>query len=519
MLLQGKCTALTEYTGRSHVIDDPKHVEGRREDQHGRDARSRRRAGRRSARSSAASHRARRTRRARCSSSSGSRSSRSRSSSPARGGSAAVTGSALHDPAAVKKYRWLPAIADAVNTRCPKPRTPDEPKMEDILGTRAQRGAGRGDRAEERLPRDRAEAPQLTRGDADHEVPQAAGRLLLDRVVGRGRRREASTQRAWRLRWPPRPTLLLAACAPRAGRGRRSTRSSTASAPASTSTATASTSGRRGRRTTRDIYHDPVFWQAMETTAKFVVLRRRRSRRCSASLLALLVARELRVRSLIRVALILPMTIAPVVVGVIWRLIYASDIGIVNPLFAHLGLGTPNVLAHYNERVLRPRRARHVGVDTAALPDHPRGPPLAAAGSARGGAGRRRHAVCRRSSTTPCRCSCPVLLVAVTLRTIDAVGTFDQIFVLTGGGPGTSTQLISIYSYNTAFQFTQYGQAMAMLVTLLAFLLLLMIGGRAVHPAELEGGGVSPARRRVTPRSSTRRSRWRSCSRFSRSGG
>ena len=56
--------------------------------------------------------------------------------------------------------------------------------------------------------------------------------------------------------------------------------------------------------------------------------------------------------------------------------------------------------------VLRSRRARHVGVDTAPLPDHPRGPPLAAAGSARGGAGRRRDAVCRRSSTTPCRCSC-----------------------------------------------------------------------------------------------------------------
>jgi len=69
----------------------------------------------------------------------------------------------------------------------------------------------------------------------------------------------------------------------------------------------------------------------------------------------------------------------------------------------------------------------------------------------------------------------PVLAVGVVLRLIDAVGTFDQIFVLTGGGPGTSTQLISIYSYNTAFQFTQYGQAMAMLVTLLAFLLLLMI--------------------------------------------
>jgi ABC-type glycerol-3-phosphate transport system substrate-binding protein len=51
------------------------------------------------------------------------------------GGSAAVTNSALHDPQAVQKYRWLPAIADAVNNSVPKPKTPDEPKMEDILGT------------------------------------------------------------------------------------------------------------------------------------------------------------------------------------------------------------------------------------------------------------------------------------------------------------------------------------------------------------------------------------------------
>ena len=45
----------------------------------------------------------------------------------------------------------------------------------------------------------------------------------------------------------------------------------------------------------------------------------------------------------------------------------------------------------------------------------------------------------------------PVLLVAMTLRTIDAIGTFDQIYVLTQGGPGTSTSVISIYAYNTAF--------------------------------------------------------------------
>ena len=69
----------------------------------------------------------------------------------------------------------------------------------------------------------------------------------------------------------------------------------------------------------------------------------------------------------------------------------------------------------------------------------------------------------------------PVLLVAITLRTIDAIGTFDQIYVLTQGGPGTSTRLISIYAYNTAFLDSQYGQAAAMLLSLLAMVTILMV--------------------------------------------
>jgi multiple sugar transport system substrate-binding protein len=51
------------------------------------------------------------------------------------GGSAAVTQKALTDPQAVAKYRWLPAVAESVANSTPKPRTPDEPKFEDILGT------------------------------------------------------------------------------------------------------------------------------------------------------------------------------------------------------------------------------------------------------------------------------------------------------------------------------------------------------------------------------------------------
>jgi multiple sugar transport system permease protein len=69
----------------------------------------------------------------------------------------------------------------------------------------------------------------------------------------------------------------------------------------------------------------------------------------------------------------------------------------------------------------------------------------------------------------------PVLLVAVVLRTIDAIGTFDQIYVLTKGGPGTATRVISIHAYNTAFLFTQYGQAAAQLLAVLAAVMVLMV--------------------------------------------
>ena len=60
----------------------------------------------------------------------------------------------------------------------------------------------------------------------------------------------------------------------------------------------------------------------------------------------------------------------------------------------------------------------------------------------------------------------PVLAVAIVLRTIDAFGTFDQVFVLTRGGPGDSTRLVSLYGYETAFKFQQVGFASAMFLTI-----------------------------------------------------
>lgn len=231
--------------------------------------------------------------------------------------------------------------------------------------------------------------------------------------------------------------------------------------------------GSAGLQNYRNVLHDSTFWTAIATTVKYVAIAVAIETLLGLGL-ALLVAREIRFGKLIRVGLILPMTIAPVVVGVIWRLMYASDIGVVNPIFSSLGFGNPDVLAHEGSAFIGV-----VAVDVwewtpllfliilAGLQSLPQEPLEAARVD---GAGPLRTFF---DHTLPLLL--PVLLVGVVLRLIDAVGTFDQIYVLTQGGPGVATQLISTYAYNTAFQFTQYGQAAAMLVALLAFLTILMV--------------------------------------------
>jgi multiple sugar transport system permease protein len=231
--------------------------------------------------------------------------------------------------------------------------------------------------------------------------------------------------------------------------------------------------GSAGLDNYRNILHDDTFWTALGTTAKYVALAVSIETLLGLGL-ALLVVNQLRFSRFIRVSLLLPMTIAPVVVGVVWRLMYASDIGVVNPVFSALGLGTPDVLAHPGSAFLGV-----VAVDVwewtpllfliilAGLQSLPQEPLEAARVD---GAGSVRVFF---DHTLPLLR--PVLMVAVVLRLIDAVGTFDQIFVLTRGGPGTATQLISTYSYNTAFQFSQYGRAMAMVVALLVLVVLLTI--------------------------------------------
>jgi multiple sugar transport system permease protein len=67
----------------------------------------------------------------------------------------------------------------------------------------------------------------------------------------------------------------------------------------------------------------------------------------------------------------------------------------------------------------------------------------------------------------------PLVALALLFRTMDAFRTFDTIFTLTGGGPGTLTEVLSITIYRTAFQFFRTGEATALAFIFLVIIILL----------------------------------------------
>ena len=217
-------------------------------------------------------------------------------------------------------------------------------------------------------------------------------------------------------------------------------------------------------RLVRDVGLDnyrPAFLEALLTTARFVFLAVTIETVLGLGL-ALLVARERRFIRRIRATLILPMIVTPVVVGIVFRLIYASDVGLLASMAHAVGLDPPQILSSGTGAFLG-----LVFLDVwewtpllflillAGIQSMPVEPFEAARVD---GAGAWRTFV---DHTLPLLR--PTILVAVTLRAIEALTTFDQVYVLTRGGPGTSTQLISIYGYQTFFQFQQVGYAAAML--------------------------------------------------------
>lgn len=186
--------------------------------------------------------------------------------------------------------------------------------------------------------------------------------------------------------------------------------------------------------------------------------------------LAIMLDRPLRGRSLFRSALLIPMMLPPVVVGVVWRLMLNPDFGAVNGTLKSAGVNTES-LTWTASPILA--LGSVIAVDIwqwtpfmflvllAGLQAIPQEPYEAAIVDGSSG------------WQTFCHVTLPLLkpaiLIALLLRTMDLLRVFDQIFILTEGGPGFSTETISLYIYRTAFRFSDFGYAAAMSFVLLLF--------------------------------------------------
>ena len=169
--------------------------------------------------------------------------------------------------------------------------------------------------------------------------------------------------------------------------------------------------------------------------------------------------------------LLLPLLINPVVVGLIWRMFLHPVLGIVNYLLGLIGIGAVNWLGDPRTRsgpsswstsgtrcrswssccwpgFRRCRASLRSGAHGGRLgaPDlHPRPLPLMR----------------------------PVIMVTLLIRLIFAVRTYDLIYIMTRGGPGQATDLVSYFIYRQAFVTLNIAQAAAMSVILLLIVLAL----------------------------------------------
>ena len=217
-----------------------------------------------------------------------------------------------------------------------------------------------------------------------------------------------------------------------------------------------------------EVLKDIYFLDSVKTTVVFTV--------CVVVLefltglgIAMLLNNIKKARNFFFTIIIVPMMITPIAVGLIWRLLLHSDLGIVNYVLSLIGITGKAWLADSSIALktvmfidIWQNVPYMVLVILAGLVTLPTEPYEAAAID---GASRIQSFF---NLTVPMMI--PTFSVVLLLRTITALKTYDLIFVLTRGGPGTTTEVISYHIYQQAFRYLEIGKASAM-----SYLLLLMI--------------------------------------------
>lgn len=187
--------------------------------------------------------------------------------------------------------------------------------------------------------------------------------------------------------------------------------------------------------------------------------------------IAVLFNRELPAKGLIRTVILLPMVATPVAIALIWSLMFDPSLGVLNWFLESLGLSRSLWVADASLAL-----PSLIMVDVwqwtpmvaliliAALQGVPSEHYEAARIDGAGG-----WQVFWHITLPAVR---GAVVVALILRAVDALKTFDIIYVITGGGPGTATETLNVYAFRAGFEFFRAGYAASLLI----FLMFLVLG-------------------------------------------
>ncbi|WP_425348796.1 carbohydrate ABC transporter permease [Pararhizobium antarcticum] len=212
---------------------------------------------------------------------------------------------------------------------------------------------------------------------------------------------------------------------------------------------------------------DPDIWQAMQTTAHFVFWTILLQMLIGFAL-AYLIDRKFRGHAFWTTVILIPMMLSPAVVGNFWRFLYQPQIGLFNYVYAFFTGVEPSSFQMLGSVTLSPWAI--IIVDTwmwtpyvmliclaglRSIPDYI----YEAAEVDRASAWRQFWSI-----TVPM--ALPFIMLAVLFRAIENFKMFDMVVLLTGGGPGSTTEVASITLKREAFESWRTGRASAFAIIL-----------------------------------------------------
>ena len=223
-----------------------------------------------------------------------------------------------------------------------------------------------------------------------------------------------------------------------------------------------------GLKNFHKVMADPYFWHSAWITIKYSAVTVA-GEFVLGLLIALAVNRVVRVKAIYFAVLTVPMAMSPVSVGLIWHMLLQPNLGIVNRLLELAGiggvdwLGSPNLAFWTVVFVDVWQQVSFVILILAAgLASLPREPYEAAQVDGAGNLAQFWYL------TLPMLR--PVAAIAIVIQLINETRTYDLVYVLTRGGPGISTDLLSYFAYRQAFLGLSINEGAS-----ISFFLLLMV--------------------------------------------